>query len=227
MSAIKNVLLLVGSPKGANSVSDAIGSYLLERITASGVEGKKIFIQPALKADPTGQELADAFEKADIILLVFPLYIDSLPHPVIEALEILAAAAPGKSMERKGLVAVCNSGFPEVRHNDLALAMCRQFAKEAGLTWKGGLALGGGGATAGKDLRKGGGRVRHIKKAIEIAADALVENKPIPQEAVSLMAGPITPTWLYLFMGNLGWRIQACRNGVRSRLRDRPYSRQE
>jgi hypothetical protein len=74
MSAIRKILLLVGSSKGTKSVSDAMGSYLLEMMTASGAEGRKIFIQPALKADPGGKELVAAFEKADMILLAFPLY---------------------------------------------------------------------------------------------------------------------------------------------------------
>jgi hypothetical protein len=105
--------------------------------------------------------------------------------------------------------------------------MCRQFAKEAGLAWKGGFALGGGQAVAGKDLKQGGGMVRHIQKALRIAADALIKDMPIPEETVKLMARPIGPTWLYLFMGNLGWKIRAWRNGVKSRLWDRPYLSQD
>ena len=223
MCAIRNVLLLIGSPKGTNSVSHSVGSYFSELLAASGAETKKIFIQPALKADPSGKELVSAFETADLILLVFPLYIDSLPHPVINALEILASKASRKSEGRKSLVTVSNSGFPEAGQNALALAMCRQFAKETGLAWKGGLALGGGQAVAGKDLKSGGRMVRHLQKAFQIAADALIKDLPIPEEAVNLLARPISPTWLYLFMGNLGWRIRALRNGVISKLWDRPY----
>jgi NAD(P)H-dependent FMN reductase len=223
MNAIRNILLLIGSPKGAKSVSDALGSYLFGMMTASGAEGRKIFIQPALKADPGGKELVEAFERADMILLVSPLYIDSLPYPVIKALEILASAASGKPAGRKSLVALSNSGFPEAGQNTLALDMCRQFAKEAGLVWKGGFALGGGQAVAGKDLKQGGRMVRHIQKALQIAAEALIKDMPVPEEAVKLMAHPVGPTWLYLFMGNLGWKIRAWRNGVMSRLWDRPY----
>ena len=226
MCAIKNILLLIGSPKGTNSVSHSVGSYFSELLAASGAETKKIFIQPALKADPGGKELVEAFEIADLILLVFPLYVDSLPHPVIKALEILASTVLRKPEGRKSLVAVSNSGFPEAGQNALALAMCHQFAKETGLAWKGGLALGGGRILAGKDLKRGGRMVRHVQKGLQIAANALIKDLPIPEDAVNLIARPIVPTWLYVFMGNLGWRMRAWRNGVISRLWDRPYIRQ-
>jgi hypothetical protein len=223
MSSIKKVLLLIGSPRAGRSVSNALGEYLVSQMAAPGVKQEKIFIQQALKKDPTGTILINAFADADIVLLAFPLYADSLPHPVIEAFELLSASSRENRQGQKSFAVLCNSGFPEAGQSRLALGMCRQFAKESGLAWKGGLAMGGGGALEGRDLDKAGGMARNIRKALQTAAAALAENRDVPAEAMNLMARPMMPTWLYLFMGNLGWRIRARRNGVGPKLCEKPY----
>ena len=47
--------------------------------------------------------------------------------------------------------------------------------------------------------------------------------RSVPQAAVDLMAKPMMPTWLYLIGGNLGWHLEARKNKVRKKLRERPY----
>lgn len=67
--------------------------------------------------------------------------------------------------------------------------------------------------------------VRNIVKSLDLTADALVENKTVPDDAIRLMAKPLIPKRMYTTMGNLGWQQQAKRYGVRKKLRDRPYQR--
>ena len=52
---------------------------------------------------------------------------------------------------------------------------------------------------------------------------ALAAGRPIPSEAVDLMARPAIPKGVYTVVGGYGWRRAADRNGVRAHLRDRPY----
>jgi len=82
-----------------------------------------------------------------------------------------------------------------------------------------------GGAVSGQRLKDSGGMVRNIVKSLDLTADALVENKSVPADAIRLMAKPLIPKRMYTTMGNLGWRRQAKRYGVRKKLRDRPYQR--
>jgi len=67
--------------------------------------------------------------------------------------------------------------------------------------------------------------IRNIVKSLDLTADALVENKTVSDEAIRLMGKPLIPKRMYTTMGNLGWRRQAKRYGVRKKLRDRPYQR--
>ena len=73
----------------------------------------------------TGELLA-AVDRADLVILAFPLYVDSLPYLVTQALEQIAARRAGETDIRRPLfLAIANCGFPEVRHNATALAICR------------------------------------------------------------------------------------------------------
>jgi len=43
-----------------------------------------------------------------------------------------------------------------------------------------------------------GGMVRNVTRSLDLAAAALAEGKPVPQEAVELMAKPLVPAWGYI-----------------------------
>ncbi|HEU5109940.1 MAG TPA: hypothetical protein VFT95_15465, partial [Micromonosporaceae bacterium] len=100
-----------------------------------------------------------------------------------------------------------------------------QFARQRGMTSLGGLALGAGeGIVHGTPIDELGRRGTSIRRALDLAAAALAAGRPIPTEAVDLMARPAIPKSLYTLVGGYGWRRAAHRNGVRARLlRDRPY----
>jgi multimeric flavodoxin WrbA len=219
----KRVLLLVGSPKAAGeSASEALGAYVIEKMDQRGWNSETIFIRTSLQSDKGRAMLLEAVENADLIILSFPLYVDSLPAPVIEAMELIFM----HGLEKEARFAViANCGFPEAQHNNLALAICRRFAKAAGMEWVGGLALGMGGALSGKPLEDQGGMVRSVVKSLNLAVEALANDESIPDEAIGLMARPLIPAWMYTTIGNIGWRRQAKRYGTRKKLHDRPYQR--
>jgi len=222
MNTKKKALLLIGSPKGKNrSTSESVGNYLLARLQEMGIETEKVFINSSMRSDEAIAGFLSTVESSDILILAFPLYVDSLPSRVVKALELIAENR--KSSKDQRLLAISNSGFPEAFHNHTALDICRLFARETGIEWAGGLALGGGEAIGGRPLDEIGGMVRNVKRSLDLSAAALVEGRSVPEEAVNLMAKPFIPRFLYLFMGNMGWKRQAKKNGVRNRIGDRPY----
>lgn len=219
----KRVLLLVGSPKAAGeSASEALGAYVIEKMDQRGWNSETIFIRTSLQSEEGRDDLVRSVEDADLIILSFPLYVDSLSAPVIEVMELIAERRTDKKIR---FVAISNSGFPEAQHNNVALAICRRFAKAAGMEWVGGLALGMGGALSGKPLEDQGGMVRSVVKSLNLAVEALANDESIPDEAIGLMAKPLIPAWMYTTIGNIGWRRQAKRYGTRKKLHDRPYQR--
>lgn len=219
----KKALLLVGSPK-VRSTSSAIGDELEAELREKGWQTEMVRILPATLKEEKWSALEGALDDADIVVLISPLYVDSLPAPVTKALELSAARMKGEPhRKQRGFLAILNNGFPEPVHSHTALAIARQFATESGFTWMGGLALGMGGGIDGKPLVKMGRMVNNVVKALKLTAAAVDRGQPVPSEAVDLMARPFMPRWLYTTIGNWGWKKQAKKNGVRGKLMARPY----
>jgi multimeric flavodoxin WrbA len=219
----RRALLLVGSPRTKKSTSASLGGYLMEQLAARGVETETLQIYTSFNSAERTRAALESFDVADLVVLAFPLYVDSLPAPVIAALEKIAAHQAGRAT-RQRLVAIANCGFPEAAHNATALAICSEFARLAGLAWAGGLALGGGeGLVHGVPLNAVDGRAIPIKQSLELAAEALVAGRSIPLAARDLLAKPVIPNWLYRLFGGYGWKQQAKKYGVQKSMQRRPY----
>ncbi|RPI96091.1 MAG: NAD(P)H dehydrogenase [Chloroflexi bacterium] len=233
-SPIRSALLLVGSPRTRKSTSHSLGSYLFERLSAQEIETKTMHIHTSIRSPERMKILLEAVETSNLVLLAFPLYVDSLPAPTIEALERIAAQRASKmktnsSQSHRQLFAVIsNCGFPEPHHNVTALAICADFARQAGFGWAGSLALGAGeGMVHGTPLNELDGRALPLRKALDLAAEALAQGEVIPQEAQNLLAKPFIPAWMYRWMGIYGWRQQAKQYGMERSLKRRPYTIKE
>jgi hypothetical protein len=201
-----------------------LGTTLLERLRGHGLEDETLFLHRSVHTEKRRQELLQATDRADIIMLATPLYVDALPYLVVRALELIAEHRRTRpAVNRQRLVTILNCGFPEAHHNDTALAICRQFAREAGFEWAGGLSLGGGEAISGQPLESKGRMVRNVVRALELSADALAAGEPVPGEAVRLMAKPLVPARVYTWLGAVGWRRQAKKHGAADKLHERPY----
>lgn len=213
MNAAKKALLLVGSPKGlAKSTASRRAALLLDALQDRGFAGEKLHILAAVRSEEGRASLLSAAERADVVILATPLHVDSLPAPVIRAMEFLSEHRLSEGKPKRFL-AMLNCGFPEASQNETALAICRRFAAAMGWEWAGGIAIGGTGISTAS-----------LQKAVALAAEALSRGDPVPEEAVALAAKPAMRTWLYILGGNLMWRWEARRNGVKVSLRARPYA---
>ncbi len=223
----RRAVLLVGSAKpSGTSSSEALGRSLRRRLEAGGGEARVVLVARC-RGDDGLRELVDAVAAAELFVLATPMYVDSLPHLVIRALEAIAAARtqPGATPSTTRFLALVNCGFPEATQTRTALDICRIFAAQARLERAGALGLGGGETLHGKAPEALGWLARHLRRALDLAADALLAGRPVPQKAVDLMARPIVPAIGYLLVGNHNWRKEARRWGAESKLYARPYER--
>jgi len=225
MNNNEKALLLIGSPKGEKSNSASLGNYLISKLEELGIASEIGFIHRLVNREDKIQSLFKMIDSADLIILSFPLYVDSLPAPVIKAMELIKEEQDKlKRKKFKNFMAICNSGFPEASQSTVVLKICRFFAKDCGFIWKGGVAVGGGGIINGIPLQERGGVVRNIIKGLDIAAQALKGGKDLPQEAIDLISKEMFPSSLYRMFGNFGWKSQARRHGVKKKLKDKPYA---
>ncbi len=227
---LQKAVLLIGSPKGKNSASMALGKRLLAALSSRGITSETHIIRPALDSEEKTVAMGEAVEKADIVIFSFPLYVDQLPAPVIWALERIAERRKEiTSTSRPWLIALVQSGLGETHHNQPAIEIMRRFADLTGFRWAGGLAMGMGGAMIGGKPGQRDRKLRNVFCGLDLAAAELAEGWPIPDEAVSLLGRKLMPRWLYVIGGNFGWRQQARRHAKTKReklnLYARPYAR--
>ena len=216
----KTFLALVGSPR-VTSTSEKLAQHLADGLGECGWSTNVQRIGPALRNANKWPVLEACYSHADVIALCLPLYVDSLPAEMTQGLERLVTL-PHAAGAR--LLAVVNCGFLEAEHNDIALDICRLFARDAGLAWSGGLAIGGGGMLGGRAPKELGNMMAHLVSALEQTVAAVNTGQPIPPEALALARRPPCPRWLYMLMANFGMLKAAAHNHVLTRINARPYA---
>ena len=225
MTDSKKALLLIGSPRVEKSTSASLGNYLISKLEEVGMASETLYLYRVINREETIEKLFKAIESTDLIVLTFPLYVDSLPATVIKAMEAIKKYRDTLDTKKtQRFIAIVNNGFPEGSQNSIALQICKIFAKESGFFWKGGLSLGGGGAVNGVPLLEKPGMMRNVIKGLDITAQALKEDTDIPQEAIEYFSKQFIPSVVYRTFGNLGWRMQAKQYKKRQKLKHKPYA---
>ncbi len=224
MTSRTKLLLLIGSAKLQGSTSESLGGFLRDRLQEQGFEPETLFLHTALKSEEHKARMLRSVRHSELVIMAFPLYVDTLPALLIRAMEDVADCFKGETASQNPrLVCIVNCGFPESKQNDTALAICRQFTLETGFEWAGGLQLGAGEAISGRPLSAVKGLARNVIKSLQLTAEALVAGRPVPQKAKDLMARPLVPKWMYSVFGERRWRQDAKRHGALHHLDDRPY----
>lgn len=218
-----HVTLWIGSAKPpGESTSEALGRALLRRLEAAGWTSEAVFVARTVKLGRgEAPKLLEAFDRADLVVIATPVYVDCLPSLVLEGLGAVAQTGWGERGPR--ILPIVQCGFPELAHTTLALETLHRFALDAGLGWAGHLAVGGGGTIAGRDLdaRKGVGTPQ--RQALSDAANELDAGGPLSDETIARFAEPLVSSGLYRIIGQVGWIAQAAGHGALLDLWDRPF----
>jgi multimeric flavodoxin WrbA len=227
MLAPSRVAFLVGSskPKGT-SVSERLAASMAQRFEREGLGSEVHFVAELQHENARTSAELEAIASADLLVLVTPLYWDALPALTTLALERIAALR-ASGPKRGKLAALVNCGFPEPEHARVALRIACHFASRAHYHLAGGLALGAGGMVGEGPIDTQRGPMDHVKRALDSAVHALARGENIPEAAIEGMADKAISDALYRFLGGLGWRYQAYKNGIpQSSLTARPLDTQ-
>jgi hypothetical protein len=232
-----------GSPRGESASSREVIS-ILERLGGANLRWTCVSRLDLLPEDQLGQRVEELC-RAPVLLVTAPLYIDELPATTIRALEryrdvylrsrgsgyehvpksehVPEAEHPVQSGTQR-VFAVVNCGFYEGSQNRHVLEMLEHFCRDVGLTWCGGVGIGTGEMIRGlKEVPLRAGVRRPVVAALRILADAIGDSGGRLEE--NLYTQHRLPWWVYRLLGEMGWRRQARRNGLRSRaVNDRPHA---
>lgn len=227
-SPIRTAALLVGSAKAkGTSASEQLARALMRRLAARSVVCDLHFATEFVHARAAALAAARALGATDLLILVTPLYVDSLPALATHALEQVARQRSG--MKASALfMPLINCGFPEPEHTRTAIRIARHFAAAAGYDFAGALPLGAGGTvTPERDLDEPRPPVTHLVRALSLAADALAAGAPVPGMALDEILKPALTDSLYRLAGDLGFRWQAHQHGTAQReLRAKPFAKE-
>lgn len=146
-------LLLNGSPRGEASNSRLICAWLAEGMEDAGTPSPDVL---SLAGSGGVERAVEGFRTADEILLVFPLYTDSMPGIVAAFTNSLADLDPAvPAGKRMGFVV--HSGFPESAQSEPLAVYLERLSARLGLTYLGTVVKGG---SEGLRLNPASGRSR-------------------------------------------------------------------
>lgn len=222
---MKNKLLfLSGSPKGTKGTSYAFLEYLNTKLAEHNLTGKIVMLHRLLRESEELDEVLASIDEMEYIIISAPLYVDTLPAHVLEAISQIANYRKAGTYKRSPkFIGIVNSGFPEAHQNDLALNILKRFAVEVGFEWMGGIPFGGGAMIGGTPLDKAGGRGRFARLVIESLAKSLIDGTGVSEETIEIANKKVIPTWLYVRMSKMGWKKWAKSYGMEKNLDAQPY----
>ncbi len=105
------------------------------------VGGKKVTEKLRSPVDHT--RILEQLKDAQAVVLCLPLYVDGLPSHVLRFLVDMERFCKENDL-RLSLYCVANNGFIEGKQNEPLMQSLEHFCRRAGLTWGGGVGIGGG-----------------------------------------------------------------------------------
>jgi NAD(P)H-dependent FMN reductase len=189
----QNILILDGSPKNQNSTSTVLSEFLAKKLLHEHIETKRKKISSGTASKEDLQEFINDVRSANLIFLIFPLYVDGPPYNVMHAMELIKTHLTDREQNSQmTFMALCQSGM-EVHKNRIALQICECFAKDLGFRLGGTFAFGFGGVLNGASLTSLNRLTRNVQKALTIIAHSIANHKEVPAEVQNLLAKPLVP----------------------------------
>lgn len=129
-------LFINGSPKKRFCASAYF--LFLQRLFTGGQT-----VTERLRTPADHSRILEQLHDAEAVVFCLPLYVDGIPSHVLRFMEEMEAFCRQSSL-RLHVYCVANNGFIEGRQNEPLMQMFEHFCARAGLTWGGGVGIGGG-----------------------------------------------------------------------------------
>lgn len=209
------IALINGSPKANNSTSKILLADLkriLTEHTPDSPAEKAEIAETNLHNTVVSTEALKMLHDSDTWIFACPLYVDGIPAHLLSCLIQLEACDWTDCPIR--IYGIVNCGFYEGIQAEFALSILQNWSVKTGLTWGGGIGVGGGGALAQMPPAENGhGPRAPIEKALRAMADKILRHEVQENNYVSIAF----PRFLYKMAAQIGWRQMIKANGGKSR----------
>lgn len=202
------IALVNGSPKVEKSASGILLEDLKYYLRLKRGEHEAELEEVGMHRMAIREEELAKLGDAKVWVLAFPLYVDGVPGHLLSCLAQLEEAWRGNcNIHIYGIV---NCGFYEGIQAEPALEILENWCEKTGLTWGGGIGVGGGGALGQMPSGKGGKGPRGpVDLALESLADRILQRESQGNQYVSVAF----PRFLYKMAAQMGWRQMIKGNG--------------
>lgn len=180
--------LISGSPKAKPSNS----MFFLNKIKPV-LDEYSIFELKKHKHD----EIIKSINDSDVIILVFPLYVDSPPSITLEFLDYIVDNKI--NLKEKQIYTIINCGFRDGNQNIIAANIISSWCKKINAKYSGSLLIGAGEVIGNKKYKYISNKaMKELNKFSKI-----IKNKEITKEIVTTV--DFLNNQLYCFFANLLW----------------------
>lgn len=136
---MSKICFINGSPRKTGSCSHYLTTEII-KLLDDNEEVKEVFIPEILGVKKDIEEIC----RYDKVVIIFPLYIDSIPAKVTEFFIEFEMAMKNICNTNMKIYAISNCGFLEGEHNEIALKIVKLFANKINIQWGYGLGIGAG-----------------------------------------------------------------------------------
>lgn len=189
--------LISGSPK----IKDSNSKHFLE-IIKSKLNADNIYELKNNNYD----NIINSINKSEIIVLAFPLYVDSPPTPTLAFMDYIIDN--NIKIEGKKIYTIINCGFREGEQNKTAVEIVKMWCKKVDATYACSILIGAG-EVVGKDKFKFISRkvLKNINKFIDI-----IKNKEIKDDIITTM--DLFNNKIYCYVANIFWNKKGKENNL-------------
>jgi hypothetical protein len=190
----KRLVILNGSPRKSGT-SYSFARTIKQLAEDTGHTAEIVHIIEYFDGKKSFDSMKSTLAQHDIISVVAPLYVDTLPYPVIWFFEKLSLEMR-KELRGKSFFAVGQNGFPDITLMEPLQGSCKCFAEATEMRWLGGLSYCGGAIINGELLENLGSKGRKITSGFKLALEDIFKDRQISSGAQDLLTLKI-PKILY------------------------------
>ena len=198
-----NISIILGSPKKGESTSQILTKYLMYLLQKENAEVLKV---DSIAFKP--EQITKAVN-SDVLVFVFPLYLDSIPSHILRFMAELE-----KHSFNKETVVYCviNNGFYEGKQNHIAVEQMKNWSKKVNVIWGQAMGVGAGEMIPFiKDVPLGHGPNKNMGTALKNLSLNIINKNT----GTDMYVSPNWPRLLWKIQASLFvWYPRAKKNGL-------------
>ncbi len=212
----KKVTALLGSTRGSKTVTESIADYLRQNFKNAEINLIQYRAHQIFQNEKEISNLIEDLKDSEVFLIVSPVYVHSLPYPIVYLMERIENLTNKKFWGNKFMAAVIHNGYPKDIQRKSSKEICYNFSKKMGCNWLGAIGFGGSPLIAGKPLEEVGWFTKNMRKSLDEFSKNIINKSKISSKAKKYERKhfPSIPLHILKFIMNILNKKKAKENGI-------------